>query len=182
MSSQDTALLIAFVALAALLLPIPRWQSFLLSLSGLLLRVTGFAIVIAAAVFCVVIRKSPADFAQSLGSGAATMIGTQPADWLLVVALLVAVLMPVAAFLDFSRRLWRASQRTDELSTNLRRTSTLMAEALDRDAGPGAVLTPERSAELRDALSACSGTASKARRMPTETRSFVRKTLAQLVK
>lgn len=178
----DTALIVAFIALAMLLIPLPRWQALLLWMSGFALRITGFAMVVAAAVFGLVIRKSPVDFAQSLGSGSEMITGTQPADWLVVAALLVALLMPVAAFLDFSRRLLRTSRQTDELLKSLSRTSSLMREALDRDAGPGAVLSPQRCAELRDALSGCSEAIGKRREVAPMQKSFVRNTLAELVK
>lgn len=182
MLSQEMLLLLALVGLATLLLPLPRWQSLLLRLSSLGLRLIGFGIVVAAAVLCFVVGQSPAELAESINSPG-TLTGKQPTDWLILAALLIAILMPLAAFLDFSRRLLRSSRQTEELLASLRRTSSLMREALDRDAGPGAVLTPQRSAELRDALAGCSDTVAKTREpaTPREKKSLVRKPLAQLI-
>ena len=163
-----------FAVLGLTLLPHAGWQSLLVRLLSITLRLFGLATVGVGAALYFDWLTLPEELFELLNE-------PQPNDYLLLTTTIVLILLPILALLSFTRRLFRTARRVESLVAT-GETVTAVAEAtLALSDDPGAPGAPQR----RDALAAALHHPPRTPNRPGDPAStqptVIRKTLAQLI-
>ncbi|MDA1018159.1 MAG: hypothetical protein O3A00_27355 [Planctomycetota bacterium] len=168
MFQPDFLVATGFVALAAILLPVKRWQKWLQLMLTKAFRVSGLALVAVGAWGYSADKPVPVELSR--------LLGPMEPEWLSLTACGLVPLTVAVWLLSYTGRMSDACLHIEALRRTLDNTRTLASQFLDELDEPGASPTPERRAQLKSALANLRSGSSRT------DKPVVRKTLSEFVK